>query len=127
MFMKIAKLVIGVISCVLFLLIVVQSCAAGASNVMSGSRESSGAAGFFLAICLLVAGIVGMATRNSKGGGITSGVFYTLGGFIGIIGFGTFKDLLIWAILSFIFAGVFILGSIFMKKTVKTTEDRTNI
>jgi len=120
--MKIAKLVIGIISCVLFLLIVIQSCAAGASNVMSGSREASGTAGFFLAICLLVAGIVGMATRNSKGGGITSGVFYALGGFIGIIGSGTFDDLKIWAVLSFIFAVVFILGSIFMKKTVKTTE-----
>jgi hypothetical protein len=125
--MKIAKLVIGIISCVLFLIIIFQSCVVGAGNVMFGSRESSGAAGFFLAICLLVAGIVGMATRNSKGGGITSGVFYALGGFIGIISFGTFADLQIWAILSFIFAGVFILGSIFMKKTVKTIEDKTNI
>jgi len=116
--MKIAKLVIGIISCVLFLVITFQSCAAGASNVMSGSKEVSGTAGFFLAICLLVAGIVGIVTRNSKAGGITSGVFYALGGFIGIISFGTFADLQIWAILSFIFAGVFILGSIFMKKTV---------
>jgi hypothetical protein len=122
--MKIAKLIIGIISCVLFLLITVQSCVVGAGNVMFNSRESSGAAGFLLAICLLVAGIVGMATRNSKGGGITSGVFYALGGFIGIISFGTFADLQIWAILSFIFAVIFILGSLFMKKPVKETEEK---
>lgn len=114
--MKIAKLVIGIISCVLFLLIIVQSCAAGASNVLSASGESSGSAGFFLAICLLIAGIVGIATRNSKGGGITAGVFYGVGGFVGIISFGSFADLQIWSILSFIFASIFIFGSIFMKK-----------
>jgi len=122
--MKIAKLIIGIISCVFFLLITVQSCVVGAGNVMFNSREASGAAGFFLALCLLVAGIVGMATRNSKGGGITSGVFYALGGFIGIISYGTFSDLQIWSILSFIFAVIFILGSIFMKKPVKATEEK---
>jgi hypothetical protein len=124
--MKIAKLVIGIFSCVVFFLIIIQSCSVGVGNAldtMTGKKaEFSGSAGLFLAICMLVAGIVGMATRSSKGGGITAGIFYAIGGIIGINNIGSFGDLQIWAILSIIFAAVFILGSIFMNKPVKKTE-----
>lgn len=114
--MKTAKLVIGIISIILFLIIVIQSCAAGIGNAISNNGESSGSAGVFVAICMLVAGIVGICTRKGFAGGIVSGCFYLVGGLIGIANYGSYGDLKIWSVLSFIFAAVFILGSVLTKK-----------
>ena len=114
--MKTAKLVIGIISMVLFIVIGFQSCAAGISNALEENGESSGSVGFFLAVLMLTAGIVGVAGRNSKGATITSGCFYALGGLIGIVNVGSFADLQIWSIISFIFAAIFILAAFKMKK-----------
>ncbi len=116
--MKTAKLVIGIISMVLFLFIVMQSCAAGIGNALAENGESSGSAGFLLATFMLVAGIVGVAGRKSKGATITSGCFYAVGGVIGICNVGSFADLQIWSILSFIFAVIFIFAGVKMKKVI---------
>lgn len=62
--MKTAKLVIGILSMVLFLVIVLQSCIVGVGNVLVENDEISGSAGVFLAICMLVAGIVGLPPGN---------------------------------------------------------------
>jgi len=113
--MKTARTVIGIISMVLFVIIMFQSCAAGISNTLESNGEVSGSAGLLLAIFMLISGIIGVATRKSKGGAITAGVFYALGGIIGISNIGTFADLQIWSILSFIFAAVFIGTAIFQK------------
>lgn len=67
--------------------------------------------------------IVGVATRKSKGGGIVAGVFYLLGGLLGIVNYGSFSDLAIWSVLCFIFGAVFILGSLKMKKADKSNTD----
>ena len=64
--MKTSRLVIGIISCVLFLLISLQSCAAGIGNTLEENGEASGSAGFILAVCMLVAGIVGICCNNSR-------------------------------------------------------------
>ena len=72
--MKTAKLVIGIISMVLFVLVAFQSCAAGLGNALADNGEVSGTSGMLLAFCMLIAGIVGVATRKSKGGGIVAGV-----------------------------------------------------
>ena len=77
--MKTAKLVIGIISMVLFVLVAFQSCAAGLGNALADNGEVSGTSGMLLAFCMLIADIVGVATRKSKGGGIVAGV-YTLTG-----------------------------------------------
>lgn len=66
--MKTAKLVIGIISMVLFVLVAFQSCAAGLGNALADNGEVSGTSGMLLAFCMLIAGIVGVATRKSKGG-----------------------------------------------------------
>ncbi len=121
--MKTAKLVIGIISIVLFLIITFQSCAAGIGNAIEGNGESSGSAGFFVAVCMLVAGIVGICTRKYFGGGIVSGCFYAFGGLVGITNYGSYSDLMIWSILSFVFALVFIVGNILTKK--KTASEAT--
>ena len=112
--MKTAKLVIGIISMVLFVLVAFQSCAAGLGNALADNGEVSGTSGMLLAFCMLIAGIVGVATRKSKGGGIVAGVFYLLG---------SFSDLAIWSVLCFIFGAVFILGSLKMKKADKSNTD----
>ena len=112
--MRVVKLIIGIISIILFMLIAFQSCAAGLGNALAENGEISGSAGLFLAFCMLIAGIVGICTRDSKVGGIVSGVFYIIGGLIGIASYGSFSDLFIWSILCFIFGAIFIFGSIKM-------------
>ena len=75
---------------------------------MSKKTEDQSAFDLLLAFCMLIAGIVGVATRKSKGGGIVAGVFYLLGGLLGIVNYGSFSDLAIWSVLCFIFGAVFI-------------------
>ena len=120
--MKTTKLIIGIISMVLFLVVVFQSCVAGLGNALEENGETSGGAGVFLAVCMLIAGIVGVATRSSKAGGIVAGCLYAVGGIVGIANYGSYSDLAIWAVVCFIFAAVFILGSILQKKKPKTEE-----
>lgn len=102
------KKVVGIISIVLFAIVTFQSCAAGLGNALSNSKEASGTAGFMLAVFMLVAGIITLVSKYSKGVTITAIVFYALGGIIGIANVGNFKDLQIWSILSFIFAALLI-------------------
>lgn len=116
--MKTARLVIGIISMVLFLFISFQSCAAGVGNALAENDEVSGTAGFMLAFFMLVAGIIAVTARKSKAGSIVAGVFYALAGLIGIVNAGSFSDLHIWAVLCFIFAVVFILTGVLQKKDV---------
>jgi hypothetical protein len=95
------------------MIVVFQSCAAGFVNMLeSNFDDTSGAAGAVLAVMMLIGGIVGITTRNSKGGGITAGVFYLVGGIIGITSLGTFTDLIVWSILSLAFSLLFIAGSV---------------
>ncbi len=67
--MKTARLTIGIISIVLFVVVSMQSCAVGVANTVLNNGEASGTAGTILSICLLVAGIVGICVRNSLSNG----------------------------------------------------------
>ena len=118
--MKTARMVIGIVSIVLFAIITMQSCAVGTANTLQENGESSGSAGFLLALCMLVAGIVAIAAKRSKSGSIVAGCFYLFGGLIGIAMAGSYSDLKIWSVLSFIFAAVFVIGGIRQKE--KTLE-----
>lgn len=69
-----------------------------------------------LAICMLVAGIVGICCRKLKAGTIVAGAFYAFGGLVGIANAGSYADLQIWSVLSFIFAAVFIATGIMQKQ-----------
>ncbi|AEB75912.1 hypothetical protein [Clostridium botulinum] len=102
------KKVVGIISIILFLLITFQSCAAGVGNALSGTGETSGSSGMILAICMLVGGILALISKQSKGILITGIVFYLIGGLLAIFNTGSYADLKIWAVLSFIFAGLLI-------------------
>lgn len=100
------KKVVGVVSIVLFLLITLQSCVVGLGNTIEGQGEISGSAGFFLALFMLIGGILVLISKNKKGVLITAIVLYILGGLLGITNIGTYSDLAIWSVLSFIFGGL---------------------
>ena len=114
--MKTIKLTIGIISIVLFIIISFQSCIAGLGNALLNTGEVSGEAGLFLAFCMLIAGIVGICTRHGGIGCYIAGLFYFLGGLVGLVLRGSYSDLKIWSIISFIFAAVFIFGTLYAKE-----------
>lgn len=116
------RLVLGIISCVLFILITFQSCAVGLGNALEGNGESSGFAGLMLALCMLAAGIVGICTKRTKGGGIAAGLIYAFGGLIGISNVGAYADLEIWSYLAFLLAVVFIASSIKIGRSNKNEK-----
>lgn len=97
--MKTWKLVSGILSCVLFVLVSFQSCAAGLSNALQDNGEVSGSAGILLAILMLSGGIVSIAVRKSKkaGGNIAIIVLDGLAALIGFSNAGSFSDLRIWS------------------------------
>lgn len=112
-----AKLIIGIISMVLFLLISLQSCAAGLSNALSDNGSTSGSAGIGCAFFTLIGGIISVATRNSKGkgGSIAAIILYWLAALLTIGTGDTYGDLPIWGSVAFCF-GLINLGSILATK-----------
>lgn len=118
--MKTTKLILGIISIVVFIVIMFQSCAAGLYTSFNGdTADTSSGGGIVLSFLILIGGIVGIATKNSKGGGIVAGIFYLFAGVMGFANAGVFSDLEIWSWMAVIFGVVFLLGSIFMKKPAK--------
>lgn len=113
--MKTAKLVIGIISMVLSVFVLFQSCAAGIVNSLEGSGQVSGSAGVMVAACLIIAGIVGVATRNStrKGGTLTAAGFYLVAALFGGILAGNYTDLYFWSFMAWAFAAVFIVDGFY--------------
>lgn len=97
--MKIWKLVSGILSIILFVIVTLQSCAAGISNAIENNGEVSGSAGVFVAIMMLAGGIVSIATRNAKrnGGNIALIVLFGLASLIGFSSYGSYSDLVIWS------------------------------
>lgn len=93
------KLVSGILSMVLFLLVSFQSCAAGLGNAIMNNGESSGSGGIILAVLMLTGGIVSVATRKSSGNGgnIALIVLFGLASLIGFATAGSYTDLNVWA------------------------------
>jgi len=112
------RLAIGVISIVLFVFIVFQSCAVGISNTLEDNGADSGSMGFWLAMFMLIAGIVGICTRNSnsKVGAIISTVLYWFASLYSIGESKTYPDIAVWGVISFAFGVVFLICAIKTKK-----------
>ncbi len=115
--MKIWKLIAGILSMVLFFVIELQSCAAGALNALEDNGGSSGSIGFLCGILILAGGIVSVATRKSerKGGDIALVVVFGLAALIGFAGYGNYSDLVVWSFWALINA-VLAIVSIIKKK-----------
>lgn len=96
--MKTWKLVSGILSIILSLLVLFQSCAAGLNNALQDNGEASGSAGLIVAIMLLSGGIVSVATRKgSNGGNIALIILFAIGALLGFTMAGSYGDLVIWA------------------------------
>lgn len=97
--MKTWKLVSGILSIVLFIVVAFQSCAAGLVNAIEENGQSSGSGGIVVAIMMLSGGIVSIAIRKSqgKGGNIALIVLFGIGALVGFALAGNFGDLNIWA------------------------------
>lgn len=96
--MKTWKMVSGILSIILFVIVTFQSCAAGLVNTIEENGEVSGSAGVIVAIMLLAGGIVSICARNGgKGGNIALIILYGIGALFGFALFGNFSDLAIWA------------------------------
>ncbi len=106
------RLTIGIISIIFFLPAIYSSLIIG---IMEES-DTSLMSGFFLAIMLLTAGIVGICSRNSKGkgGAIACTIMYWLGAILTIKASVTY---VIWDVISYIFGTVFLISAIKTKKS----------
>lgn len=92
--MKTWKLVSGILSIVLFIIVVFQSCAMGLVNTLEENGESSGSAGVIVAIMMMAGGIVSIATRKgSKGGNIALIILFGIAAIVGFTLGGGYGDL----------------------------------
>ena len=116
----ILRLVLGILSIVISAVVGFQSCAAGIGEAISEAESSSGAGGLFTGFFLLAAGIVAIAARKTKGGTIASIILYAIFAFANLSE--NFGDLVVWAVLSVIFAVVLVI-TLFLKE--KDSSDET--
>lgn len=123
--MKVWKLVSGILSIILTVIVLFQSCAAGVVEAVEDSGGTSGGAGVVVAILMLAGGIVSIATRksNGKGGNIALIVLFGIAAIMGFSGTGIFKDLIVWSAWCMINA-ILALVAIFLGK--KNSEQENN-
>lgn len=97
--MKTWKLVAGILSIILFIVVTFQSCAAGVVNAIENDGGISGSVGIMVAILMLAGGIVSIASRKSigRGGNIALIVLFGLAALFGYAGHGNYSDLVIWS------------------------------
>ena len=114
--MKTAKLVIGILSIVLTMVVLFQSCAATVGDALANEGGTSGGVGMAVALLMLVAGIVAIAARNSRGGSLFCIIAYALAGVLGLTAHGIFQELIVWGSLCLIFALIFLIGLIREKR-----------
>jgi hypothetical protein len=126
--MKTVKLIIGIISILVFGVGMLLSLVNGLMNNDIGITSETISGGIVVVLtfsaAFLIAGIIGIATRSSRGGGITAGIFYLLAALIGFVSLRTYSelviwavDLVVWAVIAVILGIVFIIGSANMSRT----------
>ena len=96
--MKTCKLVSGILSILMFLMIFMQSCAATLGTALGEGYDFSGPAGFLVAVLILTGGIVSIAVREQKGtgGDIALSILFGLAALTGLAVPGIFADLKVW-------------------------------
>lgn len=113
------RLVLGIIAIVLFVLIAMQSCAAGLGNALEENDSISGSSGFMLALFMLAGGITSVATRKSekKGGLIACAILFVISAIMGATSWNSnYSDLQIWTVVALIYAVFYIVCFVKTKK-----------
>lgn len=123
--MKTWKLVAGILSIILFVVVSFQSCAAGVVNALEENGGTSGSVGVIVAIFMLTGGIVSIASRKSvkKGGNIALIILFGLASLMGFAGYGNYSDLVVWSIWCLINAVLAIVALLTAKKKTDTVID----
>ncbi len=118
----ILRMVLGILTIVISVIVGFQSCAAGIGEAISEADSSSGAGGLFTGFFLLAAGIVAVAARKTKGGTIAAIILYALAAIFAFANLSkNFGDLTVWAVICFIFAVVLVI-TLFLKEKNTSTE-----
>lgn len=122
--MKTAKLVLGILSICISVFVLFQSFAAGMANALSSNGEVGGTGGALVAILMLTAGIVMIATRKSdkKGGSVAAMILYLIAAFFGFVTAGSYSDLKVWSSICLILAVVNLIALIKVKKQIKAEK-----
>ncbi|MCR5527513.1 MAG: hypothetical protein K6F39_09095 [Lachnospiraceae bacterium] len=96
--MKAWKLVSGILSIIIFFIVMLQSCAAGVVDAINDEGGTSGGAGFIVGFLMLAGGITSIATKGStgKGGDVALMIMFGAAALIGITCAGIYADLVIW-------------------------------
>nr|DAP86049.1 MAG TPA: hypothetical protein [Caudoviricetes sp.] len=90
--MKNARLIIGIVSFILFFIILFQSCVAGFVNSVNASSDAGGSVGLVVAFMVVIAGIIAIVCRKNATGSIVAGVVYGLSGLLGVANSDVYKD-----------------------------------
>lgn len=126
--MKIWKLVLGILSMIIFIVVTFQSCAVGLSNAIdNNTKDLSASAGIALAVLMLTGGIVSVVTRKSKknGGNIALIILFGLAAMIGLTNLGKFEDLIVWSIWCLFNVVIAIISLIINKNINKNNNKET--
>lgn len=98
--MSVWKLVSGILSMILSVIVLLQSCAVGLASSLARSDDLAGSYGLIVSILILAGGIVNVATSRSlgKGGSIASMILFSLGAMSALKGFSykVYGDLIVW-------------------------------
>ena len=96
--MKTWKIVSGIICCVMTLIVLFQSCAAGVASSLENAQNADAGAGMIVAVLMLAGGIVSIVTRanTSKGGNIALIIIFGIAAALGISNSSYYKDLVVW-------------------------------
>lgn len=106
-----AKLIIGILSFVLFAFVSFQSCAVSLATSLGSGDSIAGSCGIISALCFCVAGIIAIVARKQG----TKTINYVCAGFYWAVyffsrfGMDDYPDLELWGYISFAFGCVFIL------------------
>lgn len=102
--MKDIRLIIGIVTIMLFVFVAFQSCGAYATVKSSNGIGNIGIIISFVA--LIIAALICINTRDAYSGAFISAVFYALAGFLGLFNFTNHK-------IDFVYGFMFIMFSIF--------------
>ena len=92
-------MVSGILSIILFAIVVFQSCAVGVVKAINKNKSTPGLAGIIVAILMLAGGISSIALKNSskKAGSVSLALLFGIAAVVGFISHDSYKDLIVWS------------------------------
>lgn len=103
------KKFIGVLSVLLSAIVIFESITSGSGNVLSNNRGGIRTGAIILVICMLVAGILTLKSKDNRRILIIAIALFISSGITGLANISIYVDLQIWSILNIIFGGVLML------------------